>query len=66
MRDFLTEESGAVTTDWVALVAGILLLGMLVVYAVFDQGVATSVEGVNDELDGVEILEPGPQPNISG
>jgi len=35
-RLFLNDERGAVTTDWVALSAGILLLGIFVVYAVME------------------------------
>jgi hypothetical protein len=35
-RLFLNDERGAVTTDWVALTAGILLLGIIVVYAVME------------------------------
>lgn len=31
---FLRDDSGAVTLDWVALTAGILLLGIAVVYGV--------------------------------
>ena len=31
--------TGAVTIDWVALTAGILLLGIAVVYGVFEGGV---------------------------
>jgi hypothetical protein len=34
MGDFLQEECGAVTTDWIVLTAGILLLGLMVTYTV--------------------------------
>lgn len=34
MGDFLREESGAVTADWIVLTAGILLLGLVVTYTV--------------------------------
>lgn len=33
-KAFLCDEGGAVTVDWIALTAGIVLLGMMVVYAV--------------------------------
>ena len=50
---FLSDDAGAVTIDWVALTAGILLLGIMVVYAIFNGGVATLVTNINSTLSGV-------------
>ena len=50
---FLRDDTGAVTIDWVALTAGILLLGIMVVYVIFDGGVSTLVDKVNTTLSGV-------------
>ena len=50
---FLSDDVGAVTIDWVALTAGILLLGIMVVYAIFNNGVSTLVSNVNSTLIGV-------------
>ncbi len=50
---FLSDDAGAVTIDWVALTAGILLLGIMVVYAIFNNGVSTLVSNVNSTLTGV-------------
>ncbi len=50
---FLNDDAGAVTIDWVALTAGILLLGIMVVYAIFNNGVSTLVSNVNTTLMGV-------------
>ena len=50
---FLSDDAGAVTIDWVALTAGILLLGIMVVYAIFNNGVSTLVSNVNSTLVGV-------------
>ena len=50
---FLSDDAGAVTIDWVALTAGILLLGIMVVYAIFNNGVQTLVSNVNSTLSGV-------------
>jgi len=47
---FLADDAGAVTIDWVALTAGILLLGIMVVYAIFNNGVSTLVSSVNSTL----------------
>jgi hypothetical protein len=54
MRSFGSNESGAVTVDWVALVAGILLLGIMVVYAIFNGGVSVLVSNVNSTLESVD------------
>ena len=51
--EFFRDETGAVTIDWVALTAGILLLGIMVVYAIFNGGVAGLVVSINDTLAGV-------------
>lgn len=49
-KQFIRDEAGAVTIDWVALTAGILLLGIAVVYAIFEDGVVSVVDTINDEL----------------
>ncbi len=48
--EFFRDDTGAVTIDWVALTAGILLLGIMVVYAIFNGGVATLVGKINATL----------------
>ena len=50
---FLSDDTGAVTIDWVALTAGILLLGIMVVYAIFNNGVSKLVSNVNATLSSV-------------
>ena len=50
---FLSDDAGAVTIDWVALTAGILLLGIMVIYAIFNNGVSSLVSNVNSTLVGV-------------
>jgi hypothetical protein len=50
---FLSDEAGAVTIDWVALTAGVLLLGIMVVYAIFNNGVSSLVSNINSTLSGV-------------
>ncbi len=51
--EFLRDETGAVTIDWVAITAGILLLGIMVVYAIFTDGVDSLVGNINDTLTGL-------------
>ena len=48
--NFLRDESGAVTIDWVALTAGILLLGITLVYAIFNNGVSSLASNINSNL----------------
>ena len=48
--NFLRDESGAVTIDWVALTAGILLLGITLVYAIFNNGVGDLAGNINSNL----------------
>lgn len=50
VKSMLRDESGAVTVDWVALTAGILLLGIAVVYAIFREGVTPLVEAIGTTL----------------
>ncbi len=52
MTAFLRDEAGAVTIDWVALTAGVLLLGIAVVYTIFEVGIDPVVGGINDALSG--------------
>ena len=37
-NSFLKDESGAITLDWVALTAGAVVVGIVVVYGVFNGG----------------------------
>ena len=50
--NFLIDDTGAVTIDWVALTAGILLLGIMVIYAIFNNGVASRISNINSTLEG--------------
>ena len=52
--NFLSDDAGAVTIDWVALTAGVLLLAILVVYAIFNNGVDTLVGNINSTLMGID------------
>ena len=40
IRRFLADESGAITIDWVTITAGIVLLGIAVIYVIFGSSVA--------------------------
>jgi Flp pilus assembly pilin Flp len=53
---FIRDEDGAVTIDWVALTAGILLLGIAVVYTIFENGVSGVVEQINTQLSSATTV----------
>ncbi len=53
---FFRDDTGAVTIDWVALTAGVLLLGIMVVYAIFNNGVAVLVNKINSSLTNVDLV----------
>jgi hypothetical protein len=61
---FLQDDSGAVTIDWVALTAGILLLGIAVVYAIFREGVAPLVDSINSNLATAVSVNVGDPPSF--
>jgi hypothetical protein len=64
--EFLSDDAGAVTIDWVALGSAILLLGIMVVYSIFNNGVSTLVSNVNSTLEGVTTdISTGPAPNMT-
>lgn len=50
---FLSDDAGAITVDWVSITAGILLLGVMVIYAIFNSGgVDNLVSNSNATLGG--------------
>lgn len=66
LSKFLSDTSGAVTIDWVALTAGVLLVGMTVVFAIFNNGVSDLAQSLNDALESVESgIDTGATPSQS-
>ena len=61
-RRFASNEDGAITIDWVALTAGMLLLGITLVYAIFTFGVGSTSGSINSNLSAITIVDPGPAP----
>ena len=51
LRSFAADKSGAVTVDWVALTAAVVVIGIGLVYAVFGSG-TDGVAGLVDNLTG--------------
>ncbi len=59
LRKFLLDDKGAVTIDWVALTAGILLLGIAVVYGIFEGGVSSLATSINSNLSKAVAVPEG-------
>ena len=50
---FLSDDAGTVTVDWIALTSGVLIVGVIVVYAIYNNGVASAVMGIDSTLVSV-------------
>ena len=70
LRSYLLDDSGAVTIDWVALTAGILLLAIALIYGIFSSGVSSLSKKINSNLinagTGVDIGDAPGQDAFSG
>lgn len=55
LKNFISNESGAVTVDWVVLTAALVGLG-LAVMSVVSSGVGQLSNDINDELTGMGTL----------
>ena len=54
LNDFLSDRTGAITLDWVALTSSVVVIGMGLVYMVYggESGpISTMITGYNSELD---------------
>ncbi|MEM9148059.1 MAG: hypothetical protein AAGC57_17960 [Pseudomonadota bacterium] len=51
------------TIDWVALTASMLVLGIAVVYFVYERGVASALGSVNTELSNIAPQAPPQAPS---
>ena len=69
-RFLLNDERGAITIDWVTLTAGILLLGIMVVYTVMNDSAGylmDEFEELNEryEADAIDVSALGQQIDIN-
>jgi hypothetical protein len=56
LRRLRENESGAVTVDWVALTAGIIVVGLAIVWYIMDEGVDVLAGKI---VDGLVLVDPG-------
>jgi hypothetical protein len=70
IEKFLRDEAGAVTIDWVTLTAGGLLLGIAVIYGIYQGGVLPLSESINSNLgtavDVPAAVTSGPPDSFAG
>ena len=50
--EFFSDDAGAITIDWLVLTAGILLLSIMILYTIFNNGVSTMTSNLNPALSG--------------
>ena len=50
--EFFSDDAGATTIDWLVLTAGILLLGIMVVYTIGNDGVSKITSKFDPALSG--------------
>ena len=50
--EFFSDDAGATTIDWLVLTAGILLLGIMVVYTIGNDGVSKMTSTLDPALSG--------------
>ena len=63
---FWKDTSGAVTIDWVALAAGVLLVGITVIYALYTDGVGALTKSLNSAMISVDAgIDTGDSPDQS-
>jgi len=67
---FVRNRRGAVTIDWVGLSGAILLMGIVLVYALFNYGVGSTSSSINSNLSAIGsgiVIGPAPsQATFSG
>ncbi len=62
---FFADDRGAVTTDWVALTAGVLVLTVLATYGIYGAGLAAAVQDTSDILVAASSLDFGSPPHLN-
>ena len=58
IQNFLKDEDGAVTVDWVVLTAAVVGLGIAGVTAV-NNGIGTLANSIGNEVGGINVVAPG-------
>ena len=66
LENFIGDDAGAVTVDWIVLTSGILLVGIVTIYAIYWTGVSSLVTEVGlRSVSFLSDLEPGEAPEVN-
>jgi hypothetical protein len=66
VRLLVADQRGAITVDWVTVTAGILAAGIMVVYAIYNNGVSSLVVNIDSQADlFVGSADPGSVESIN-
>lgn len=59
-KSFLQDETGAITTDWVALTSALVIVAIIVTFALFSEGITPLTGSINAQIEtgSEEICEP--------
>ena len=66
VNEFYEDQDGGAAIDWVALVAAVALMGIAVIYGIFDGGVSNLTTRINDDLGNVAFADPANAPDFGG
>lgn len=55
LKLLLRDCDGAITVDWVTLTGAVLLVGIMVVYAIYNNGVSSLVSNVNSTMTDADL-----------
>jgi uncharacterized membrane protein YgcG len=61
----LRDQTGAVTIDWIGLASAIVLLGLVVVYSIYNNSAASLLVRIDDTLTDIKLAEPGTPKHFS-
>jgi len=56
---FWRDQAGAVTLDWIVLASAIILLGLVVVYSIYNNSAASLLVRIDNTLTDIRLAEPG-------
>ncbi|MEM1384881.1 MAG: pilus assembly protein [Pseudomonadota bacterium] len=57
-NSFWGDETGAITIDWVALTAAVVMLGLILSYSVFETGLGGLADVIDTNLEEVSVIDP--------
>ncbi|HUF56530.1 MAG TPA: pilus assembly protein [Thermohalobaculum sp.] len=50
-KTFLQDETGAITTDWVTLTSALIIFAIIVIFALFSDGITPLTGSINAQIE---------------